>query len=238
MKQYLNETPILDFNAPAIHKLVIEKGWKKLSTEEKIKQIYHFVKDDIKFGYNASDDLTASEILADGYGQCNTKATLFMALLRAVDIPCRFHGFTIYKELQKGALTPLAYHLAPDEIIHSWVEVYFEDKWIFLEGLILDAEYLTSIQRTVDDCTTSFCGYGIATENLQDPGVEWTGGNTFIQSKGIAKDFGLFNSPDDFYKRHGANAKGLKKVLYSYFIRHSINKNVEKVRKAGLPQGR
>ncbi len=39
--------------------------------------------------------------MKDGYGQCNTKGTLFMALFRSVDIPCRFHGFTIDKKLQK-----------------------------------------------------------------------------------------------------------------------------------------
>ena len=30
-----------------------------------------------------------------------------MALLRACDIPCRVHGFTIDKKLQKGAMTGL-----------------------------------------------------------------------------------------------------------------------------------
>jgi len=61
------------------------------------------VRDDIRFGYNASDDLPASRVLADRIGQRNTKSTLLMALLRAVDVLCRFHGFTIDKALQKGA---------------------------------------------------------------------------------------------------------------------------------------
>ena len=39
------------------------------------------------------------KVLADGYGQCNTKGTLFMALLRACNIPCRVHGFTIDKKI-------------------------------------------------------------------------------------------------------------------------------------------
>lgn len=57
------------------------------------------------FGYNISDDITAEQVLKDGYGQCNTKGTLFMALLRAVNVPCRIHAFTIDKALQKGAMT-------------------------------------------------------------------------------------------------------------------------------------
>lgn len=79
------------------------------------------MRDEIAFGYNTQDDLPASRVLADGIGQCNTKGTLLMALLRAMDVPCRFHGFTIDKALQKGAITGLAYWLAPRNIIHSWV---------------------------------------------------------------------------------------------------------------------
>jgi hypothetical protein len=45
-----------------------------------------------------------------------------MALLRAVGVPCRFHGFTIDKALQKGAITGVAYQLAPRNIIHSWAD--------------------------------------------------------------------------------------------------------------------
>ena len=61
------------------------------------------------FGYNIDDNISASKVLADGYGQCNTKGTLFMALLRACNIPCRVHGFTIDKKLQKGAMTGIVY---------------------------------------------------------------------------------------------------------------------------------
>jgi hypothetical protein len=39
--------------------------------------------------------------------------TLLMALLRAMGVPCRFHGFTINKALQRGAITGVAYRLAP-----------------------------------------------------------------------------------------------------------------------------
>ncbi|MEE9438693.1 MAG: transglutaminase domain-containing protein, partial [Saprospiraceae bacterium] len=91
---------------------------------------------EIRFGYNKSDNIPASKVLSDGYGQCNTKSTLLMALLRAVGIPNRIHGFTIDKALQKGAITGIWYKLAPKNILHSWVEVLINDKWYFLEGVI------------------------------------------------------------------------------------------------------
>ena len=97
MNQYLKETKMLDFSNPSIQKLIEMKCWKEKNKFDCIKAIYNFVRDDIVFGYNVDDNIPASKVLKDGYGQCNTKGTLFMALLRACKIPCRIHGFTIDK---------------------------------------------------------------------------------------------------------------------------------------------
>jgi hypothetical protein len=196
---------------------------------ERIGAVYDFVRNEIAFGYNAGDELPASAVLADGIGQCNTKGTLLMALLRAVGIACRFHGFTIDKPLQKGAITGLAYVLAPRRIIHSWVEVAFEGRWVNLEGFILDAPYLASLQRRFP-VRQRFCGYGAATPDLSAPGVEWRGQDTYIQKDGIADDFGVFDSPDEFYARHGSNLSGLKRWLFTQVIRHRMNAQVRRIR--------
>jgi len=115
-KKYLSATTLLDFNRSSIQELIAKRKWKSLILHDRINQVYTFVRDEILFGYNSSDDIKASQVLKDGYGQCNTKATLLMALLRAVDVPCRFHGFTIDKALQKGAIHGIWYWLAPKNI--------------------------------------------------------------------------------------------------------------------------
>lgn len=102
MMEYLKETQMLDYSHPTIQKLIHDKQWKQMNEFNRIQAIYNYVRDEILFGYNSDDYIPASKVLADGYGQCNTKGTLFMALLRACDIPCRIHGFTINKKLQKG----------------------------------------------------------------------------------------------------------------------------------------
>ncbi len=99
MESYLKPTPMLDFRHPQIQQLVRERGWGGRTDDEMAREIYEFVRDEIAFGYNRDDTLSASEVLRDGYGQCNTKGTLLMALLRAAGIPARFHGFTIYNDL-------------------------------------------------------------------------------------------------------------------------------------------
>lgn len=221
---------LLDYNHPAIQDLIARSGWMQLGEYERIGAIYNFVRDDIAFGYNALDDLPASTVLGDGIGQCNTKGTLLMALLRAVGVACRYHGFTIDKALQKGAITGIAYQLAPRSIIHSWVEVWSTGQWIRLEGFILDRHYLQALQRRFVGHQGAFCGYGAATPDLQCPPVDWVGKDTFIQKDGINHDFGLFDSPDAFYAQHGVNLSGIKQWLYVHFIRHWMNRNVQRIR--------
>lgn len=226
-------TPLLDHQHPTLQALVRERGWAGLAEFERIGAIYDFVRNEIAFGYNEDDTLSASRVLADGIGQCNTKATLFMALLRATGIACRFHGFTIDKALQKGAITGLAYRLAPRDIIHSWVEVYTGGRWVNLEGFILDDDYLQALQRRFAG-ERQFCGYGAATPDLQAPGVQWKGDDTYIQKDGINHDFGVFTQPDDFYARHGSNLSGFKRWLYRRFVRHMMNRNVARIRAGSL----
>jgi len=230
---YLKRTEILNFDALNIILLVQERGWSKMTASEKAKHIYNYVRDEVTFGYNVNDSISASQVLKDGYGQCNTKANLFMALLRAVGIPNRMHGFTIHKELQKGAITGIWYKLSPNNILHSWVEVYVSGEWFNLEGLILDKPYLSALQKKFSDCKTTFCGYGAYTDNFQKPQVDWKQNHTYIQEKGINQDFGLFDTPDEFYKRHKQKLSPFKKWIYENYVRHLMNNNVEKIRNKG-----
>ena len=230
---YLRKTKILDFDSPKIQDLVKQRNWNKLTDSKKIEYIYNYVRDEVKFGYNNEDSISASQVLKDGYGQCNTKANLFMTLLRAVGIPNRMHGFTIHKSLQKGAVTGVWYKLSPKNILHSWVEVYLDGEWFNLEGLILDKPYLTALQKKFSNCKTTFCGYGAYTDDFQKPQVDWNKNHTYIQEKGINQDFGLFNTPDEFYKKHQQKMSPFKKWIYQNYVRHLMNKNVERIRKKG-----
>ena len=230
MERYLMETPMLDFSAPAIENLIERRGWRSLEEFERIQAIYNYVRDEILFGYNTDDSIPASKVLADGYGQCNTKGTLFMALLRSCGIPCRVHGFTIDKKLQKGAMTGLVYALAPNNVFHSWVEVYLDGVWYELEAFILDKPYLEKLQTANKDCTSAFCGYGVAVRDLQHPVIDFNHNNTYIQSEGINQDFGIYDSPDELLREHHQEMSRLKAFIYRNLGRHLMNANVRKIR--------
>lgn len=144
--------------------------------------------------------------------------------------PNRIHGFTIAKALQKGAITGIWYKLSPQNILHSWVEVLVNEQWYFLEGVILDKPYLTKLQEQNSDCKTTFCGFGVYTDNFENPPIEWNLNNTFIQDKGINQDFGVFVTPDDFYSKHQQKLNAFKRFIFRNIVRHIMNNNVERIR--------
>ena len=218
MNNLLKETKLLDYKSNSIQNLIYERGWAKLNDFEKILKSYNFVRDEIEFGYNFDDGITASKVLKDGYGQCNTKAILLMALFRGLNISCRFHGFTIDKELQKGAITGIWYKLAPQEIVHSWVEVYFEGKWYNLEGFILDKKYLTALQNKFKDSENKYCGYGVATNDFKNPDIDWNKNDTYIQKEGINQDFGIFDNPDIFFDEYGQALNPVKNLCIDILL--------------------
>lgn len=229
--KYLEETTMLDFSSPSIRSLVRERGWMNLSETERVRSIYLFVRDEILFGYNTDDSIPASKVLSDGYGQCNTKGTLFMALLRSSGIESRIHGFTIDKRLQKGAMTGLVYLLAPRSVFHSWVEVLLDGVWYELEAFILDKTYLEKLQRKFSSCEGPFCGYGVAVRDFKNPVIDFNLNNTYIQSEGITRDYGVYDSPDELLAEHHQEMSSLKAFVYRHIGRHLMNRNVTRIRK-------
>ena len=234
-ESHLRATRLLDFDNGSIQQLIAARGWRDLAPYERIGAAYAFVRDEIEFGYNASDVLSASTVLADGYGQCNTKTTLLMALLRALAVPCRVNGATIHKRLQKGVVNGGFYLLAPTNINHTWTEVLLDGSWIGLEGVILDAAYLRGIRTIVSIGTTAFLGFGVGTADLSQPPVEWRGEDTWIQRTGVNQDFGTYDDPDSYYAEHGDNLSGVRAWLYRVWIRHVLNHNVTSIRAKAVP---
>ena len=232
MDKYLAQTPLLNYSQQAIQQLILEKNWQEGSNYHKIQEIYDFVRNEILFGYNKSDNLPAAQVLLDGYGQCNTKSTLFMALLRAVGIPCCIQGFWIDKSVQKGIVPAIVYTLAPKQILHTWVDVYYEGTWYSLEGLIVDAAYISRIQQKFTSHKGPFCGFGIAAPDLFQLETDWKQCSTYIQKEAITEALGIFDSPDALYQAYAQKLSCVKQLLYSHWIRHRMNKACQKIRTA------
>jgi hypothetical protein len=230
MKNYLKETYLLDYNHPKIQHLIAVRKWSEKDEFEKIKQIYNFVKDEIVFGYNSKDEFKASEILEQGYGQCNTKAVLLMTLLRGVGIPTRIHGFLIDKTMQKGALVGLTYLMAPKKISHAWVEVYYKGNWIALEGVIPDKSYYNAVRDNLQKRDGGYYGYAIAVKDKCADNFCFVGKDTYSQSLAITDDVGIYDSPEPFFKKFNNTNSPLKGFLFGKILSKRLNKRLQKIR--------
>ncbi|MBQ8638444.1 MAG: transglutaminase domain-containing protein [Lachnospiraceae bacterium] len=229
-KKYLEQTKMLNYDAESIQTLIDRHKWLELDEYHKIGAVYDFVRNDILFGYNRSDLLTATEVLKDGYGQCNTKATLLMALLRGVGIPCRLHGSEVSKHFQRGAASWLISVLAPERIVHTWVEVLYKGNWIALEGVITDECYVRAVKDKYKNVRGHFARYAVAVPDLESLNLNWCGNDTYVQNDAVVMDYGVYDNPDTFFEEHHQTWSRLKNLAYMHYGRKVMTGNVAKMR--------
>lgn len=230
---YLRKTRLLDYGAPQIQQLIRQRKWMELDPFHRIGAIYDYVQNEILLGYNRSDVLTAAEVLTDGYGQCNTKAILLMTLLRGVGIPCRLHGTEVSKHFQRELMMAITSALAPETVVHTWVEAYYQGGWVALEGVIADKKYLDAVKQRHPGAKGGFAGYAIAVPHFEKLNVDWQGTDTYVQREAVVKDFGVFDSPDSFFSEHPQKWGRLVDLAYVHLGRKLMNRKVDSIRRRG-----
>lgn len=234
MINYLNDTAMLNYHEQKIAKLVMAKKWNNLDEYNKIGAIYGYVQNDILLGYNKCDDLTATQVLADGIGQCNTQAVLLMALLRAVGIPCRLHGAKVTKIFQRSLMPKIMARLAPPFIVHTWVEVCYNGEWLCLEGVITDKAYISGLRQMFPNYKGEFFDYAVAVKDFGNLQIDWNGENTAIQQQAIQEYLGIYDSPDEFYAEYKQDYRMIKKFLYENIGRIIMTNKVAKIRRGKI----
>ena len=230
MEKYLKATAMLNYQSQEIVDLINAHKWNELNEADKIGAIYDYVQNGILLGYNKYDNLMATQVMADGIGQCNTKATLIMALLRAVGIPCRLHGTKVTKVFQRSLMPEIMAKMAPPLIVHTWAEVYYNGAWLSLEGVITDKAYINGLKKLFPDYKGKFFDYAVAVKDFDDLHIEWKRENTTVQQQAVVEDLGVFDTPDEFYSKYKQEYRGLKKFMYENIGRKIMTKKVAKIR--------
>lgn len=236
MKNYLKNTVMLNYQTPQIADLINTQKWSDLNEFEKIGAIYDYVQNKILLGYNKYDNLTATQVLADGIGQCNTKATLIMALLRAVGVPCRLHGTKVTKVFQRSLMPKIMAKLAPPLIVHTWAEVYYNGDWLSLEGVITDKTFISGLQKLFPEHKGKFFDFAVAVKDFNNLQIDWKGENTTVQQQAVVKDLGVYDTPDEFYAEYKQEFCGIKKFMYESVGRKIMTRKVAKIRRLGIKQ--
>lgn len=96
--------------------------------------LHDYVRDRIAFGWDRRfDDTTAAEVLEARVGFCNSKATLFVALLRAVGLEARVQVVDLHRDLLLGLIRP------PQRYVdHAYTEVRLDGRWLGTDSYVVD----------------------------------------------------------------------------------------------------
>ncbi|MEM7408244.1 MAG: transglutaminase-like domain-containing protein [Pseudomonadota bacterium] len=182
---------------------------------EQAVRIHDYVRDEIAFGWTSEfHRMSPLDVLEARVGYCNTKGTLFIALLRAVGIRARQH----FVDMSSDVLWGLA-ETDGKFVDHSFAEVYLDGRWLKVDSYVVDQPLFKRAQRKLENAGRQL-GFGIHREG----NIEWDGTeDNFVQFvndgsvPGFSRrDYGVFKGPADFYgSARDADRQHLRHVLRS-----------------------
>lgn len=125
---YLQPTKYIDCDNPEIKKFVVETTQFCNSEVEKAKELFKWVKENIKFEFGYWG-FKASEVLKRKVGMCTTKATLLIAFLRAIGIPAGYGILKIItKEFYGELMCPSFSKLVSSQTVHIYLGIFLNKK--------------------------------------------------------------------------------------------------------------
>ena len=224
---------LADYQDPIVRETATRLIFGEKTTRDKLHRIFDYVRDDIVFAFPKEGDLVkASETVQRGFGQCNTKATLFLALCKAVEIPARIHFSLISRDIQRGFFTGIAYWVMPKEISHSWIEVEVDGQWRRIDTFINDLPLFNAAIAELEERGGSV-GYSVAI-GKEKPSAELNlDKEAFQQMAAVTKDHGVWDEPADYFSsnRYKNRPGAFKLWLYRQMI-GSINNRVKRLRES------
>lgn len=231
---YLGSTPLIQTEHPRIVQLAQDITRAAPSRVAAAVLIHDWVRDEIAFGIPGGFyDTSATETLDAKVGYCNTKVTLFQALLRASSIPARIRMMDLSAQVLRGLLDPgTAY------VDHAIAEVFLEGCWIKVDSYVTDRP-LVAVARKKLLLSNEMAGFGIHINGKS----HWSGSvDNFIQCLNdgsiqnyVLKDHGVFEDVADFYQQ-SPQPRNRKTLLNSLALRLGssfVNRQIQNVREGG-----
>lgn len=201
------------------------------TVQEKLKSLFYYVRDEIKFGFlEAWDEVKASEVIERGIGQCNNKATLLLALCKAINIPAKVHHAYIKTEILKGIFPGFTFALFPKKGSHSWVEVEVDGKWRKIDSYINDKAFFTAAKSELERRSWDI-GFSLACPGGECDCEFNIDEESFVQMGAVIEEHDVWDDPSEFMTAD----KYLKmSPLHMFFLRFmvgSANNKIEQMRK-------
>lgn len=226
---WLAATPYINAGHPEIL-VAAERATAGARTDiERAVRLHDLVRD-IPFGWAPEfDEQTASEVLACNIGFCNTKSTLFVALLRACGIPARIRFVSITRRVLRGLITPPSAY-----VDHSCTEVLLDGRWIGTDSYNVDpAVHRAALARLRAE--NAQIGYGVHINGT----CQWDGRSDrfsqFLDDRSVPDlsdaDFGTHADIGAFYASGvGRNRPNRISRLAIGFLIIGANRRVQRLR--------
>jgi transglutaminase-like putative cysteine protease len=230
----LRSTALIEANHPRIMALAKEITRSVDSKKNAAIRIHNWVRDQIPFGIpRGFYETSATETLDAKVGYCNTKVTLFNALLRASAIPTRMRMMDLSAQVLQGLLDP-----GTSYVDHALTEVFIDGRWIQVDSYVVDKPLVVAATKKLA-LGNSKAGYGIHLHGNPD----WNGrDDNFIQYMNndaipnyVLQDHGLFADVADYYQK-AHKTRNRKTLISGLAIRlgyASINARIQEVRAEG-----
>jgi hypothetical protein len=229
-----NMKKLADFDHKLVKQTASRLAFDTKSPREVLERIFLFVRDDIQFAFPPEGDFVkASQTIERGYGQCNTKGILFLALCKACDIPARIHFSQITKEIQRGFFTGIAYWLMPNKLTHSWIEVKIDDQWHSIDTYINDIQlHNAALEEITRRGWTT--GFSVSRANGEPSACLHLDDAHFSQMAAVSGDDGVWDDPVEFFNGPNyLNTVGpIRRWLYKLYL-PLVNARVSRLRELG-----
>lgn len=213
MEEYLKGTYIIDLDSEVVRKTTREVIDGSKTPKEAAIRIFYFVRDEIKYALTPQLE-KASAVIKRRTGYCVSKATAMVAMLRAANIPARYHFASLKKESVKGLMGRIGYWFMPKTIPgHSWAEIYLNGKWIEAE-ITLDKELHQVMKKKK---------IGMYEKEDVELEIDWDGEHDQLPlPEFLVEDLGVYESPEEIVKKNWSAFWPLWQSLQ--------NRNLKKIR--------
>ena len=195
--EWLGSTPLLDLNDPKLRIRVLRITQLARSPTQKAVLIHNFIKS-LPFGcVPVTVNTPSGTVLRDGQGDCHTKGTLFVAMLRLVGIPSRLRFVALSSEFMSGIIS-----LPGLAITHAITEVFLLGKWLQVDTYVTDeALEARALERLKE--TGKTLGFGIHAKAQRSWSGEASayGQYTYVDTASLPdQDLGVAHDPEHFYR--------------------------------------
>ncbi|WP_186511039.1 transglutaminase-like domain-containing protein [Caenimonas sedimenti] len=194
--RWLVNTPLLLHDHPKIRLLAKRLTSLKATPRDQALACFAHLRA-MPFGCIAdSTGTSAVGVLRAGKGDCHTKSTLMLALLRSLRIPSRMRFVTMKPDFLYG-IADLGGH----PIEHAYIEVLLDDEWLALDSHVVDPRLAMAAKARLK-IEGRKLGYGMH----RDGSIQWDGRTSSFGQFTVSDpdsmplhDWGAFDDPYQFY---------------------------------------